>query len=162
MIFEIFRNFSKHYSIAFHTSGSEQVLSLLDPKSTQYKQVVCDNSAAHASHEPVPSGPGATEQAKSPLEHRDVGFDTGPEVPELFVNPGAFHHLKDRYPFSFGEGDILYPIGFSGFEVCLGSKPTIGSHLPGKPPIDLFLPVHKGHEHRRVGRVAALDRHSRG
>ena len=41
MIFEIFRNFSKHYSIAYHISGSKQVLSLLDSKSAPYNQIVC-------------------------------------------------------------------------------------------------------------------------
>ena len=132
MIFAFFRDFSKHYSIAIRTSSLRQALSLRRSKSPQYEQVVCDNGAAHASHKPVPSGPGRPKQAKSSLEHGDVGFDASPEVPELFVNPGAFHHLKDRYPPSLGKSYVLYPIGFSRFEVGLGSESAIGCHLPGE------------------------------
>ena len=29
--------------------------------------------------------------------------------------------------------------------------------MPGKSPIDFFLPVHQGHEHGRVSRIAALN-----
>src|SRR5271157_2128260 len=150
MIFAFFRDFSTHYSIAICSSRSSKVLSLRGPKSTQHKKVVCNNCTAHVSDKPVPSRPGTPEQAESPLEYRDIGFDTGPKVSELFVNPGAFHHLKDRYPSSLCKGDVLYPIHFSSFEVCLGGKAAIACHLPGKAPIDFFLAIHKWYKHGSV------------
>src|SRR5208282_5972967 len=34
---------------------------------------------------------------------------------------------------------------------------AISRHLPGRTSVDIFLALHKGHEHGRVRRVAALD-----
>ena len=157
MIFTFFSDFSKHYSIVIRTSSPKQALSLHRSKSRQREQVVCDNGAAHTSHKSVPPGPSRPKQTKSSFEHGDVGFDTGPEVPELLVNPAAFHHLQDRYPLSLSKSYVTDSRGFTGFEVALGSESAIGAHLPWVAPVSFFLLIHEGYEHGCVGGIASLD-----
>jgi hypothetical protein len=104
---------------------------------------------------------GRPKQAKSSFEYGDVGFNASPEVPELFVNPGAFHHLKDRYPPSLGKGYVIDPKGFPCFEIGFGGESAIGCHLPRVAPVSISLLVHKRNKHGRIGGIAPLDQTTR-
>ena len=147
MIFGFFHDFWTNYSFAICRKGNAKTLSLGRFKSAQQKQVVCDNRTANVSDETIPSRPSTPEKAESPFEYGDVGFDAGSKVSELFVDPGAFDHLKNGKPLSFCEGNILYSLCFPGLEVCFGGKTGIGRHLPGRASKDLFLAIHEGQEH---------------
>src|SRR5208337_1097413 len=157
MIFDFFHSFWTFYSIAICISKSSRMLSWCSSKSAQQKQIVCDNGASHAADEPVPSRPGTPEETKSPFEHGDVGFNTSPKVSELFVNPCTPYHFRDRNSFSLRKGNVLYPQPLAVPDIFFGGKAAISRHLPGRTSVDIFLALHKGHEHGRVRRVAALD-----
>src|SRR5208283_5028648 len=157
MIFSFFRSFRTYHSTAICMSRSCLTLSWGRSKSSQHEQVVCDNRTSHASGKPVPSRPGAPEEAEGTFEYGDVGFDTGPKVSEFFVNPHTSYHFRDRDPFSLRKGNVFYPHLLADPDIVLGGKASIAGNLPWRSSVDIFLSLHKGQEHGRIRGIAALD-----
>ena len=70
-------------------------------------KVVGEDRTPDVTPESFPTFPGTTVKTKGTLERGDVGFDTGAEVSQLPVHPGALGHVDHRQTSLLGKDHVL-------------------------------------------------------
>jgi hypothetical protein len=73
-----------------------------------------------------PSPPVAAIRTKGPFQPGNVGFDAGPEVPQLLLNPKAFAHIQTPQASLLGEPHVFDPLVFGRPQVFPGGKTAAG------------------------------------
>ena len=101
---------------------------------------------------PSPSRPITTGKSKRTLQPGDIRLNPRPKISQLLINPMALHHLQHRKTLLLGKGHILDPHAFGLLKILLRGKTPIRAHLPRRPTINSFLPLHQyGKKDRVIG-----------
>jgi tetratricopeptide (TPR) repeat protein len=118
-----FSHFQAHLFLGREGRGGSVLLRPEQYPQNQY--IIRHDGTPDILPETGPTLPVAAVQTKGPFQPGDVGFDAGPEVPQLLVNPQAFHHLQHPQASPLGEHDIFNPLAFGQPEVFWGDLAEI-------------------------------------
>ena len=132
-------------------SGSGQ------PDSGHHQQIVGDDAAQYILLEASPSRPLATIQAEGPLQGGDPRLDSGAEVAQHLVDPGALGHLDHGKSSLLGKDGVLDFAPLGKGKIIPGGKTAIGAHLTRHSAELFFVPFEQILITIAVGRVAPFD-----
>jgi hypothetical protein len=93
---------------------------------TQNQDIVRHHGAPDILPEARPTLPVTAIQAKGPLQPGNIGFDPGPKVPQLSLNPQALDHLQDPQTSLLGEHDGFDSLALGQPQIIPRGKAAVG------------------------------------
>src|ERR1700750_384381 len=120
-------------------------------------QVVRHHGGPDVGLEVVQSAPSAAGGAVGALEAGDRRLDTGAEVAQTTVDPGALDHLGNGDAALLVEGDIGTPAGLGGGEIGAAGVATIGGGLSRRCAGAGNMAIEHRHKALGIGRIAGFD-----